>query len=424
MTTSIDGIQEVPALRGVTVLSRTLQGEEEGGLLGGLNSLGMSIVQRASDQAMLQTLQTQPVRMVLLDLTSPWFRDLELAFRLRELPRRPIMVGLGRPEDYKFSMALGAAAFLPMPIHLDEAAERLVAALSGQRFESCHFDPETCSALQIQALRRRLREVQTDADRSRAEMAMGRSVKNDVMHAISTEFINPLSPVKLYLQMVERGMLRIQSQAAQQEALDLARQGVLRINSLIDSIRDFAALDLTKPDILRIVPFAVKDELTALKDKVLFAQAKPKHVELKINFNGEVPASIQTDREAFLKIANAMMSHAVRRSAPGTQVYVDVTSSPGAAALSVSVFDQGKTPDGETILQMTDLYRARSGFEPLSIADLLPPTAKRLAGQLGGKLEFLVPPMPQPLGMSAVNFGFCQSFTLAPPSTKQDGGQA
>ena len=415
-------------LRGATVLCRTMA-TGKSRLLGILNSLGMTLIQRSSPSAFFQALSSLSPRLVLLDLTSDAFSDLEVAFQLAEMPHAPPMVAVGRPEDYKFAMALSAAEFLALPFDWPGAvidiAQRMNAALTGQSAlaEHCHFDPATCGALQIRALRMRLKHVQAEADRDRTALSRSRSVKNDLMHAISSEFITPLSPVMLYLQMVQQKKFQSVPPEFQAEALEHALQCAETLRRLILSIQEFAALDQDSSELMVRSLFPLRPRLERILDSVRFSRARQKHVTLRLNIRSDgVPEAIETDADKVSKVVSALLSNAVRRATDGTLVCLDVSLQNGC--LTFSVFDEGKVPSEEAILQMTDLYRPRSSYDRLSIDDLQIPTAKKQAELLGGHLSFEVPPFELPPGMHARSFGLCQIFALpivvAPTPSQQN----
>lgn len=411
-------LSEERPLDGVTVMCRG-NASEHSELMGALNALGATVLQRSGDQALLQCLNAaQPPFLFLADMASPGFRDMEVVLRLRELPGRTVIAAFGKPEDHRMALAFGVDAFLPLPMEASEIPPHLLAALEGESEENCHFDPDTCARLQIQALRLRLSQVQEEAEFLRREQHRFLTVKHDLLQALSYELSAPLTPITIYLQMHQNARLDRLDSAQRQESFSHAMQSARRLKQVIESITEFATLETLQAVHLENETFRLQDVLEALLDEIRFSMAKPKHVALKLVRADGLPETLRCDRKRFVRILRILLSQAVRRAPDGTEVAVEAEADP--EALTFAVYDQGNPPQQDALSAMTDIYHLRQGSERISFADLQLPIAQRLCGLLNGTIQFEASPARHPPGTGAASFGLRQCFSMKRPANTAD----
>jgi len=207
--------------------------------------------------------------------------------------------------------------------------------------------------------------------------------RESLLANVSQDLKNPLTTIKVYLNLLEKGRLGKTSES-QLKALRVCERNANRLLRMIDDLLLISRLQHGRMQ-LHERPFGLKS-LAEEVAHVLSPAAEQAGVRLVI-----VPcteAYARGDRARIAEAISSLIENAIQHSPPGKRVEIKVTS--GAAGLAIlSVTDQGSGIAEEGLEHIFDPYhRARSphGGRPRS-RSLGLPLAARIVQLHGGRIE-------------------------------------
>ncbi len=170
------------------------------------------------------------------------------------------------------------------------------------------------------------------------------------------------------------------------EALKFSSEALL---ALLNDVLDFSRIEAGKVE-LESIPFDLRACLEEAED-LLAISAHAKHLELALLYSRDVPRRLLGDPSRIRQMVLNLVSNAIKFTERGS-VWIEVASlpsSPGRAALRITVFDTGIgiAPDklGQVFRKFTQAdssTRRRYGGTGLGLA-----IVKRLVGRMNGSIE-------------------------------------
>jgi signal transduction histidine kinase/CheY-like chemotaxis protein len=206
--------------------------------------------------------------------------------------------------------------------------------------------------------------------------------RESLLANVSQDLKNPLTTIKVYLNLLEKGRLG-QTSESQLKALRVCERNANRLLRMIDDLLLISRLQHGRMQ-LHERPFGLKS-LTEEVVHVLSPAAEQAGVRLAI-----VPcteAYARGDRARIAEAISSLIENAIQHSPPGKAVEIKVTSAAGLAVLTIT--DQGSGIAEESLEHIFDPYhRARSphGARPRS-RSLGLPLAARIVQLHGGRIE-------------------------------------
>ncbi|HSL64018.1 MAG TPA: HAMP domain-containing sensor histidine kinase [Gaiellaceae bacterium] len=254
-----------------------------------------------------------------------------------------------------------ASAFARRIRRLERAADRI----AGGRFDEPVVDVG----------RDELGELASAFERMRRRLAHLERARREFIANASHELRTPIFSLGGFLELLTSEEL---DEATRREFLGTMQEQVARLQKLATDLLDLSRLDAgqllveLEPLGLRAVADAVADEFTAV--------AQASQHELTVSGEGEALG----DEQRVLQIGRILVENAIRHTAPGTAIRIDVAAANGAATLTVE--DEGPGIPVEHREQVFDrFYRIqgnRASGSGLGLA-----IARELAELMDGSIE-------------------------------------
>ena len=173
-----------------------------------------------------------------------------------------------------------------------------------------------------------------------AELARVNGQLNRVMGVIAHDLRNPLSVVTHYAHFLREDLSAVLGDE-QREFLDMIDSSSEFMRQLLDDLLDTARLRAGKLKLER----ELVDLDTLIRDVSALNQhlAQRKAMELRVKSSANVHAMI--DRGKMRQVLNNLVSNAVKYSAPGTVVEIELVADAGAIAIAVRDHGLGIAPE-------------------------------------------------------------------------------
>ena len=225
-----------------------------------------------------------------------------------------------------------------------------------------------------------LRDAYENQERMKDRLERSVRMKSDFVAIASHELRTPLAVIRLYAEMMERGVYG-QLDDRMREAVDAVVDASHRLSSIVSSLMDVALIERG----LVLLDFGDVDVPTLVADAARDAGFAGAARDVRVRVSGELPEIvIRGDRLRLRQVLDNLLSNAVKYSRPSSAVVVSVRVKDGW--LTIAVADDGPGVPAE---------RREELFEPfvrLDVSDdaeatglgLGLPVAKRITQAHGG----------------------------------------
>ncbi|NJM88767.1 MAG: HAMP domain-containing histidine kinase [Hydrococcus sp. RU_2_2] len=162
-------------------------------------------------------------------------------------------------------------------------------------------------------------------------------IKDEIITAISDRARNPLSSMKMAMEMLSTERSRSLPPESQAKYWDILKQEWQRLNDLIDNIVTLKRLEThevsSNPEPIALQPLV--DEL-AKSFQQQWQSDKRKQLAIAIQVEANSPLMIRSDLQHLRSILNELLTNAGNYSKPGTTVTISVTQQKEQVAIAVT----------------------------------------------------------------------------------------
>jgi len=272
---------------------------------------GYKVLEAEDGLKALDVLAREKVDLVLLDVMMPHLNGFATCARIKVMPRElflPVILvtALDDRDSRNRGLSAGADDFLSRPVDRNELMLRVRAFLKIRRHEAV-----------IQHQVKRLTRLQ--------------SLKDDLVTFIFNDLRNPLAGVDGCLRLLQ-SELKSPSFAPLLADVNRAAAATARVHSILDDVLDVRLLE-DEELTLRLEVGPVR-ALVAAAVATLEGSARSKGIEVRISVEGE--PVVEVDRTLVRRAVENLVANAIRHSAAGEAVSVDVRLEPAGAAIEVS----------------------------------------------------------------------------------------
>ncbi|SDP36473.1 GAF domain-containing hybrid sensor histidine kinase/response regulator [Desulforhopalus singaporensis] len=333
--------------------------------------------------------------------------------------RKPLLL---TPDNYEticqtnnlYCQGTKPHSWLGAPFYIDHAVAGAVAVQSYDRVVYTEQDKElmTFVARHIgDALRRKHRVDELRTAKERAEEA--EKNKSTFLANMSHEIRTPMNGILGLTDL----LLQSDIPGHQRTYLEMVHSSANRLLKLINDILDFSKIDAGKTE-LATAPFNLKNLLEELREILTISAAK-KNIELKINYEKNLPDQLLGDEDKLSQILMNLIGNGIKFTSKG-EVTVTVeqslnsTSNPDSINLCFQIADTGigiptnQIPNAfKPFNQLKTTRETKQSGTGLGLA-----IAAELVEIMGGKLQV----------ESCRGIGSCFQFTVAFPVVSQKAG--
>ncbi len=161
-------------------------------------------------------------------------------------------------------------------------------------------------------------------------------LKSNFVSSVSHELRAPIASVRLMAENLEHG--KVPEPERQQEYFRFIVQECRRLSSLIENVLDFSRIEQGRKQ-YELEPTDL-NSLTQTTVKLMEPYAAEKGVKLDLARNGGTPVELNVDGRAIQQALVNLIDNAVKHSAKGETVSVEIKQS-GSSAVNISVSDHG-----------------------------------------------------------------------------------
>lgn len=302
-------------------LNRTLLRER-------LRPEGYQVLEASSGQEALDTLEREPVDLLLLDVRMPGMDGLEVCRRVRAAPRQGylpvvLLTALSGQSDRHEGLAAGADEFLSKPIDARELLLR-ARALIRLRQQDRTIRAQIAHAREQEAvIRSQLEELRHLAE-----------LKDDLFALVVHDLRNPLTGLAGYIELLREELARSGAERAQQLA-ERAHASAARLRTMLEELLEVQRLEQRElPLELRRVSMS---ELANDAARTIEGAAAQRQVALEVVADERLEAEL--DPRLTRRALENLLGNALKFAPPRSRVGVVARAEEGMATLRVE--DQG-----------------------------------------------------------------------------------
>jgi PAS domain S-box-containing protein len=203
----------------------------------------------------------------------------------------------------------------------------------------------------------RLEQNELELRKSRDEAESANRAKSDFLARMSHEIRTPMNAILGFADILRRGYE--ENEAERQEYLETIHSSGQHLLELINDILDLSKIEAGKLEFetSRCSPHALICEVVS----VLSVRAEQKRIELKFQWDGGVPESIETDPTRLRQALTNLIGNAIKFTEKGAvRVIARVVRNGPTPKLSIDVIDSGIGMKGDVLDRI---------FQPFSQAD-------------------------------------------------------
>ncbi|MCU0536199.1 MAG: HAMP domain-containing histidine kinase [Hydrococcus sp. Prado102] len=222
-------------------------------------------------------------------------------------------------------------------------------------------------------------------------------IKDEIITAISDRARNPLSSMKMAMEMLSTERSRPLPPESQARYWDILKQEWQRLNDLINNIVTLKRLETHEvsynPEQIALKPLL--DELTQSFEQQ-WQSDKRKQLAIAIQTESDSPLTLRSDIQHLTSILSELLTNAGNFSKPGTTVSIDVTQQKEQVAIAVTNLGLAISPQEQTYI--FESFRRGEGAIEQSVpgVGLGLSLVKKLVELLNGKIEVASTPTEDP----------------------------
>lgn len=314
-------------------MARVLLAEDEPALLDAyadlVRALGHECVCAVDANEALTLAGTQKPDVVVTDYMMPGKSGVELARAFKADPNLAdipfVLLSAGRPNERDRG---DVWRFLPKPVSIDVFEANVRDAVDEAQRRSVKPAPSRASFTHVSPIS---------------------FAREEMLSWVSHEIKSPLAAAMTATQLAQRALDNGDDREAAKKRLVVIARQLTRMNELVNSLLDAAALQDGKLELER----AAVDAVVFMEQCVAYWSELHPDVRFDVT-HAEGTAEIDGDRERMRQIVDNLISNAIKYGRPGNHVTVAVTPDDGHIRLSVT--DRGRGIPAEELPRIFDRF--------------------------------------------------------------------
>lgn len=223
----------------------------------------------------------------------------------------------------------------------------------------------------------------TELEMSKQAAQSANQAKSDFLANMSHEIRTPMNAILGFTDWLQRGLANDKDEEL--EYLATIHSSGKHLMELINDILDLSKIEAGKMEIekLRCSPFKIIHDVTS----ILRVRAEDKGIELRVEFESDLPATIETDDVRLRQVVTNLVGNAIKFTFEGSvTVSSKLTSRDGRRAMEIKIADSGIGMTPEQIQKIFNPFEQadtsvtrKFGGTGLGLA-----ISKRIVNALGG----------------------------------------